>query len=137
VRAARQARVLVAGARDLATLRLAGEEIDVLVGSGKDASEHVEPADLEPPPRYVVTTSGSLGGWVRPGGPFRAVPPPGPIRDAYGCGDCFAAGLTFALAGGATMEDAVALGARCGAAVLSGRGAYEGQLVNGGVPGRA
>jgi hypothetical protein len=27
------------------------------------------------------------------------------------------------------MDDAVALGARCGAAVLTGRGAYEGQLV--------
>jgi len=129
VRAARHARVLVAGARELATLRRAGEEIDVLVGSGEDASERIEPAEFDPPPRYVVTTSGSLGGWVRPGGPFRAVPPPGPIQDAYGCGDCFAAGLTFALAEGATMEEAVALGARCGAAVLSGRGAYEGQLV--------
>jgi ribokinase len=68
---------------------------------------------------------------VRPGGPFRAVPPPGPIQDAYGCGDCFAAGLTYALAEGATMDDAVALGARCGAAVLTGPGAYEGQLVAG------
>jgi len=68
---------------------------------------------------------------VRPGGPFRAVPPPGPIHDAYGCGDCFAAGLTYALGGGRPMEEAVALGARCGAAVLSGRGPNEGQLVAG------
>ena len=61
----------------------------------------------------------------------RAVPrraAPGPIEDAYGCGDCFAAGLTYGLATGASLEDAVALGARCGAAVLTGRGAYAGQL---------
>ena len=76
----------------------------------------------------VVTTSGALGGWVRPGGPFRAAPLPGPVEDAYGCGDCFAAGLTYALADGRSLDDAVALAARCGAAVLTGRGAYAGQL---------
>jgi ribokinase len=131
VRAARRSRVLVATARELATLRRAEEEIDVLVGSGEDASERVEPGTLEPPPRTVVTTSGALGGWVRPGGPFRAAPLPAPIEDAYGCGDCFAAGLTFALAQGRSMEDAVQVGARCGAAVMTGRGAYTAQLGGG------
>jgi ribokinase len=128
LRAARRSRVLVATSRELATLRRAAEEIDVLVGSGADAVERVDPGELEPAPRIVVTTAGPLGGWVRPGGPFRAVPPPGPVQDTYGCGDCFAAGLTFALAGGRTLEEALLLGARCGAAVLTGRGAYEGQL---------
>ena len=131
LRAARRARVLVGAARDLPLLRRAQEELDVIVGSGEDAGEQFEAGALQPPPHYVVTTSGSLGGWVRPGGPFRAVPPPGPVQDAYGCGDCFAAGLTYALAEGRSMEEAVALGARCGAAVLSGRGPYEGQLVVG------
>lgn len=131
VRVARRSRVLVATARELATLRRAEEEIDVLVGSGEDASERVEPGTLEPPPRTVVTTSGALGGWVRPGGPFRAAPLPAPIEDAYGCGDCFAAGLTFALAQGRSMEDAVQVGARCGAAVMTGRGAYTAQLGGG------
>lgn len=128
VRAARRSRLLVASARELPTLRHAQEQIDVIVGSGEDSGERFDPGGLEPAPRYVVTTAGSLGGWVRPGGPFRAVSPPGPIQDAYGCGDCFAAGLAYALAEGRTMDDAVALGARCGAAVLTGRGAYEGQL---------
>ncbi len=100
-------------------------------GSGEDPGERFEPGELEPPPRTVVTTSGALGGWVRPGGPFRAAPLPAPIEDAYGCGDCFAAGLTYALAGGRSMEDAVDAGARCGAAVLTGRGAYAGQLGGG------
>jgi ribokinase len=131
LRAARRSRVLVATARELATLKRGGEEIDVLVGSGEDPGERFEPGELEPPPRTVVTTSGALGGWVRPGGPFRAAPLPGPVEDAYGCGDCFAAGLTYALAAGGSMEDAVEAGARCGAAVLTGRGAYAGQLGGG------
>ena len=128
LRAARRSRLLVATSRELATLRRAGEEIDVLVGSGEDSGERFDPSELEPAPRIVVTTAGPLGGWVRPGGPFRAVPPPGPIEDAYGCGDCFAAGLTFALAGGRPLEEALHAAARCGAAVLTGRGAYAGQL---------
>src|SRR5579862_124725 len=128
LRAARRARVLVAAARELDMLRRGEREIDVLVGSGSDDGERFEPGDLDPPPRFVVTTAGALGGWVRPGGPFRAAPLPGPVEDAYGCGDCFAAGLTYGLAAGRSMEDAVALGARCGAAVLTGRGAYAGQL---------
>jgi len=128
VRHARKARILVATSRELPTLRRAGVELDVLVGSGEDESERYHPGDLDPPPRVVVTTSGVLGGWVQPGGPFTASPIPGPIEDAYGCGDCFAAGLTFGLAQGSSVDEAVELGARCGAAVLTGRGAYAGQL---------
>ena len=130
LRAARRAPVLIATARELATLRRGAEELDVLVGSGEDAAERFEPGELDPPPKVVVTTSGGLGGWLRPGGPFRAAPLPGPIEDAYGCGDCFAAGLTYGLADGRSLEDAVALGSRCGAAVLTGRGAYAGQLTD-------
>jgi ribokinase len=48
--------------------------------------------------------------------------------DAYGCGDCFAAGLTFGLGRGDSVEDAVAFAARCGAAVMTGRGPYAAQL---------
>ena len=70
LRAARRARVLVAAARDLATLRRAGEEVDVLVGSGEDPGERFEPGELDPPPKIVVTTSGSLGGWVAAGRPL-------------------------------------------------------------------
>jgi len=128
VRAARHSRVLVATSRELATLRRAGEELDVLVGSAEDVGEQFEHGELDPAPRTVVTTSGALGGWVRPGGPFRAVPPPGPVEDTYGCGDAFAAGLAFALGEGRSMEDAVAFGARCGASALTGRGAYAGLL---------
>jgi ribokinase len=128
LRAARHCPLLVATARELATLRRAGIEVDVLVGSGEDAAERFESGELEPEPHIVVTTAGALGGWIRPGGPFRAVPVPGPVSDTYGCGDCFAAGLTHGLGLGRPVDEAVALGAQCGAAVLTGRGAYEGQL---------
>lgn len=128
LRHARLARVLVATARELETLREAEVQLDVLVGSGDDEDELYRPGDLDPAPRLVVTTSGGLGGWVQPGGPFRPAALPGPIVDAYGCGDCFAAGLTFALGRGDTVEDALALAARCGAAVMTGRGPYESQL---------
>jgi ribokinase len=128
VHAARRARLLLATSRELATLRSAAVELDVLVGSGEDEGEVYRAGDLGPPPKVVVTTSGSLGGWVQPGGPFRPAPIPGPVVDAYGCGDSFAAGLTFALGRGDPIDDAVALGARCGSSVLTGRGPYPGQL---------
>jgi len=128
LRAARHSPVLIATSRELLTLRRAAVEVDVLVGSGEDAAERFESGELEPEPPIVVTTAGALGGWIRPGGPFRAAPLAGPVSDAYGCGDCFAAGLTYGLALGKPVDEAVALGAQCGAAVLTGRGAYGHQL---------
>ncbi len=128
VHAARRARVLVATARELSTLKRAAIELDVLVGSGTDESERYEAGDLEPPPRMVVTTSGGLGGWAQPGGPFRAAALPGPVSDAYGAGDSFAACLAYALGDGRSPNDALEFASRCGAAVMTGRGPYEGQL---------
>ncbi|HXY85642.1 MAG TPA: PfkB family carbohydrate kinase [Gaiellaceae bacterium] len=128
LRAARAAKVLVATTRELATLQGAGVQLDALVGSGEDDAELYRPGELEPTPTLVVTTSGALGGWAQPGGPFRPAVVPGPVVDAYGCGDAFVAGLTFALGRGDPPEQALALAARCGAAVLTGRGPYTAQL---------
>ena len=128
VRAARRARVLVATSRELETLHRAAEELDALVGSAEDVGERPDALELDPPPRLVVSTSGALGGWIRPGGPFRAAPIPGPVEDAYGCGDCFAAGFTYALGAGRAVDEAAAFAARCGAMVLTSRGPYERQL---------
>jgi ribokinase len=125
---ARRAGVLVATVRAGTALRAAGVELDALVGSGEDEGERFDQAELEPPPRLVVSTAGALGGWTRPGGPFRPAPLPGDVVDAYGCGDSFAAGLTFALGRGDATGDALALAARCGAAVLTGRGPYSAQI---------
>jgi ribokinase len=119
---------VVATARELRILQGAGVRLDALVGSGEDEGELFRPGDLEPQPDLVVTTSGPLGGWAQPGGPFRPAPVPGPVSDTYGCGDSFAAGLTFALARGGGVDEAIALAARCGAAVLTGRGPYAAQM---------
>jgi ribokinase len=119
---ARRARVLTATARELEVLRRGGVELDALIGSGEDEAERFRPGELDPSPRLVVTTSGGLGGWARPGGPYTAADPPGEVVDAYGAGDSFAAGLTYALGAGLEGNDALAFAARCGAAALTGRG---------------
>jgi ribokinase len=124
LRAARRSRVVVATARELATLTRAAVELDALVGSGKDEAEVYRPGDLDPAPKLVVTTSGALGGWAQPGGPFTAPPFEGPFADSYGAGDCFAAGLAFALGAELDVPDALAFAARCGAGALAGPGVH-------------
>ena len=125
LRAARQARVLVATARELPTLVDAGVELDALVHSSTDPEETYEPGQIEPEPNLVVTTRGRKGGSYRAGGregSFDAAPLPGLVADAYGAGDCFAAGLAFALARGDSVEDALAFASACGAEAMTRRG---------------
>lgn len=122
LRLARRARVLTATARELDVLARGAVELDALIGSGEDPAERYRPGDLDPAPALVVTTSGKLGGWAQPGGPFSAAPVPGEVGDVYGAGDTFAAGLTFALGAGLDQAGAVQFASRCGAAALTGRG---------------
>jgi ribokinase len=129
--AARRARVVVATPRAGEALRAAQVAVDVLVHSGSDAGEAVDVAALDPAPRTVVTTLGDQGGrWEGAAGQgeWATEPLPGPRVDAYGAGDSFAAGLTTGLAAGLPIAEAVRLGARCGAACMTGRGPYAGQL---------
>jgi ribokinase len=132
VRHARRARTLVATPRGLDTLAGAHVQLDALVSSGRDPGERYKVGDLDPAPRVVVRTLGAAGGeWETESGErstWGPAPLPGPVRDAYGCGDSFAAGLTYGLGAGWEIERAVELAARCGAACLTGRGPYEAQL---------
>jgi ribokinase len=132
VRLARRARVLVATSRVMGLLGKADVALDAVVGSGRDPSERFDPDALTDPPRVVVRTNGSRGGGYETAdgrsGTWEPVPPPGPVVDTYGAGDCFAAGLTFGLASGLGVEDAVALAARCGAWNVAGQGPYSNQL---------
>jgi ribokinase len=128
VRAARQARVLVATARSLPALQEAAVGLDALVRSARDPSERYERGQLEPEPKLVVATDGREGGtWETAdgrAGEYRPAPLPGPIADAYGAGDSFAAGLTHALGRGDRLEAAIALAAESAAAALTRRGAH-------------
>jgi ribokinase len=84
----------------------------------------------------VVSTEGAHGGTYRQRGGVSgrwdpAVPPvmvPEEHGDSYGCGDSFAAGLTYGLGAGLPVPDALALAARCGAVCFTGRGPYRRQL---------
>jgi ribokinase len=126
LRAARAAATVVATARVMDVLEEAAVRLDAVVASGADPSERYRP--LEPRPALVAETAGAGGGqWTGDDGSdgrWSAVPVPGPVHDAYGCGDSFAAGLTYALAGGAAPERALAVGAECGAACLAGDGPF-------------
>jgi ribokinase len=127
LRAARQARVLVATAREPPTLVDAHVPLDALVRSGLDPSEAYEPGLLDPAPKLVVATMGRTGGSFVAGneeGTFASAELPGPVVDAYGAGDSFAAGLTFALGRGDDPQTALAFAATCGATALTRRGAH-------------
>jgi ribokinase len=127
VRLARQARVLVATARELPTLREARVELDVLVRSANDDNERYEPGDLAPTPKLDVATEGKGGGRYEGelgSGRFEATQLPGPLADTYGAGDSFAAGLTYALGRGDDVERALGFAAAQGAEAMTRHGAH-------------
>ena len=132
VHESRRARMLVGTTRALDVLAKAGEPLDALVASSRDVGERYEPGQIQPEPRYVVRTAGATGGaWESADGErggWEASELPGPVSDFYGCGDSFAAGLTYGLGAGLPIGEAVAVGARCGAACATGRGPYGAQL---------
>lgn len=125
IRAARQARIVVATARELEMLKHARIELDALVASSLDFSERYSDGELDPSPRLVVRTAGADGGTYEPGNRhWTPAEPAGPPQDAYGAGDSFAAGLTYGLAAGYPVAKAVEFAASRGAAALARRGAH-------------
>lgn len=111
-----------------------GVRIDALVLSANDEIERRQLERVSDEAELVVLTEGRRGGRYqrRDGerGRWEAVAPPGEPVDSYGCGDSFAAGFAYGLGTGLSIDDALALGARCGAACLTGRGPYERQLTH-------
>jgi ribokinase len=132
LKAAREAaRVLVASPRARHALAH-GVRLDALVLSADDPIEReaAEPALADAD--VVVLTEGERGGRFRmrsgEEGRWAATPPPGPVLDSYGCGDSFAAALTYGLGRGLPLPGALRLAALCGAACLTAHGPYGGQL---------
>jgi ribokinase len=132
LRAARAARVLVASPRAGEALGQ-GVELDALVLSGEDAIERHQAERVQAEAKLVVFTEGARGGAYRErsgsAGTWTAAQPPAAPVDSYGCGDSFAAGLTYGLGAGLEVPAALALAARCGAMCLTGRGPYQRQLM--------
>jgi ribokinase len=106
--------------------------LDALVLSGDDEIELREAAPALEEAELVVWTEGERGGRYRrrdgATGRWPAARPPGERADSYGCGDSFAAGLTYGLGAGLRLAEALTLAARCGAVCLTGHGPYERQL---------
>jgi ribokinase len=131
LRAARAASVLVSSPRALHALG-DGIPLDALVLSADDAFERHEATRAERDARLVVFTEGGHGGTYRErnggSGKWPAAELAGKPQDSYGCGDSFAAGLTYGLGAGLAVPEALELAARCGAVCLTGRGPYEQQL---------
>jgi ribokinase len=125
LRAARKARILTSTARAMETLKGSGVHLDALLHSGKDEGERYHEGDLDPPPDLIVTTDSRKGGtWKRfngTSGRYPPVKPPGKVIDTYGAGDVFAGGFTAGLGGGLPLEEALELGARCGAWRAAGK----------------
>jgi len=132
VQRARGARTLVATVRAIGSLAAARVQLDALVASANDTGERYVARAIEPEPRFIARTDGAAGGSLEDDSGitthWEAPPIPGPPVDSYGAGDCFAAGFTYGLGDGRSPAEALALGARCGAACVTGRGPYAGQL---------
>ncbi|MHB8689644.1 MAG: PfkB family carbohydrate kinase [Solirubrobacteraceae bacterium] len=121
---ARRARVLVATPRAGAVLE-SGPTLDALVFSAGDTYEASLAERSGSRARLVFATEGADGGrwWGESSGRWQAEPVPGTVRDAYGCGDTFAAILALALGAGQTIERATSLAATWAARVLTRTGA--------------
>jgi len=125
VRRARSARILVTTPRVGESLADGGLPIDALVFSASDGDEVRWVQTFTSQTRLMVATEGGDGGrwWGESEGRWPAAPPLGEVQDSYGCGDSFAAGFMFGLAQGMPVEDAAAVGAQCGARMLTRLGA--------------
>jgi ribokinase len=121
----RAAHVLVATPRLRERLEHPDVYIDALVFSASDENEVLWAGRLAPDTRLMVATEGGAGGhwWGESEGRWSSVPPPGPVRDSYGCGDAFAAGFTYGLGAGQSVAEAAQVGARWGAEMLTRVGA--------------
>jgi ribokinase len=122
---ARRAAVLVASPRARAALAEGATAIDALVFSRRDRGESEWAQRVRARTRVLVETAGAQGGrwWGESSGTWPAAELPGKPHDAYGCGDSFAAGLTFGLATGLSVAEAAAVGAHWGARCLTRAGA--------------
>ena len=121
LRQAHRSPFVVASPRARDVLEREGARIYALVFSEGDDDESAWARRVASHARLLVATEGSHGGrwWGESEGRWTAAPLPGPPRDAYGCGDSFAAAFTLGLGRGDSIADAAKLGAEAGALALT------------------
>jgi len=108
-----------------AALKNSKVKINALIGSGLDPGEEINYEELVPKPDIYIATEGKLGGTVYPKEyKYKAIKPSSQEIDTYGCGDCFAGAVTTALAAKLNLDQAIKIGAYCGAECSTHYGPY-------------
>tara|TARA_Y100001968_G_scaffold284323_1_gene283605 strand:+ start:474 stop:1316 length:843 start_codon:yes stop_codon:yes gene_type:complete len=126
IRLAREARFLSATPRTgVNTLKISKVKINALIGSNLDPGEKINYQDLVPKPNIYIATEGKSGGTVYPEKyKYKSIKPSSKEIDSYGCGDCFAGAVTTALSAKLNLDQAIKIGAYCGAECSTHYGPY-------------
>ena len=123
---AREARFLAATPRTgKNTLEISKVKINALIGSGLDPGEKVNFEKLIIKPDLYIATEGKSGGTIYPKkNKYNSVRASSKEIDSYGCGDCFAGAVTTALSAKLSLDQAINIGAYCGAECSTHYGPY-------------
>ena len=126
IRLARKAKFLSATPRTgEQTLKNSKVKINALIGSGLDPGEKINLEELKPKPDIYISTKGKSGGTIFPKNiNYKSIKPSSKEIDTYGCGDCFAGAVTTALSAKLNLEQAINIGAYCGAECSTHYGPY-------------
>ena len=107
------------------TLRDSNVKLNALIGSGLDPDEKIDYEELVPKPDIYIATGGETGGIIYPHKyKYKATKPSSKEIDSYGCGDCFAGAVTTALSAKLNLDQAITIGAYCGAECSTHYGPY-------------
>ena len=126
IRLAREAKFLSATPRTgKKTLKNSKVKINALIGSALDPGEEINHDELIPKPDIYIATKGKSGGTIFPyNQSYKSITPSSKEIDTYGCGDCFAGGVTTALSANLNLNQAIKIGAYCGAECSTHYGPY-------------
>ncbi len=126
IRLAREARFLAATPRTgKKTLIDSKVKLNALIGSDLDPAEKINFDELSPKPDLYIATAGKTGGTIYPKKyKYKSVKPSSEEIDSYGCGDCFAGAITTALSAKLNLDQALNIGAYCGAECSTHFGPY-------------
>ena len=126
IRLAREAKFLSVTPRiGKETLLKSKIKINAIIGSGLDPGEKINHEELVPKPDIYIATKGKSGGTIFPENKdYKSITPRSKEIDTYGCGDCFAGGVTTALSANLNLNQAINIGAYCGAECSTHYGPY-------------